>query len=247
MTVFSGRAASRKISDGGISGRHWPALAASLLALAFSAPARAAEPSPCPPDWEPQICELKSVVEILKKDHLTEIDVPAFLDETIRLGVKTLPYAKFMNAEEQQEQAKKDERSRNGTPGIGIIFETLADGLHIIDVVPDAPAAQAGVRTGDVVVTMDGNSMAGISTTDIAKYAGGDVGTPLKLTLLRGAKQQRLEFTLLRAVIKQRPASAKRLPGDVLYTRMSSFPEPAIGDYIDTVQAARKMARRSRP
>jgi carboxyl-terminal processing protease len=215
-------------------------LAALLAALAFSTPAQAAEPTPCPPDWEPQICELKSVVEILKKDHLTEIDVPAFLDETIRLGVKTLPYAKFMNAAEQQEQIKKDERTRNGTPGIGIIFETLADGLHIIDVTPDAPAAQAGVRSGDVVVAMDGNSMAGISNTDIAKYAGGDVGTPLKLTLLRGAKQQRLEFTLLRAIVKQRPATAKRLPGDILYTRMSSFPEPAIGDYIDTVQAARK-------
>ncbi|WP_052135220.1 S41 family peptidase [Collimonas arenae] len=208
--------------------------------LVFSATTQAAESSPCPPDWEPQICQLKSVVDVLKKEHLTEIDVPAFLDETIRLGVKTLPYARFLNAEEEQEQIKKDERTRNGTPGIGIIFETQPDGLHIIDVVPDAPAALGGVRTGDLVVAMDGNSLIGASNTDIAKYAGGDVGVPLKLTLLRGAKRQRLEFALVRALIKPRPATAKRLPGDVLYTRMDNFPEPAIGDYIDAVQAERK-------
>jgi carboxyl-terminal processing protease len=239
---FSLSALARKIThDDGIPSRLLVNATASLFAsLAFSTPATAADPSPCPPDWEAQICELKSVVEILKTNHLTEIDVPAFLDETIRLGVKTLPYARFLNAEEQQEQVKKDERTRNGTPGIGIIFETQPDGLHIIDVVPDAPAALGGVHTGDLVVAMDDNSMVGVNNTDIAKYAGGEAGAPLKLTLLRGAKQQRLEFTLVRALIKPHPATVKRLEGDILYTRMSSFPEPAIGDYIDAVQAERK-------
>lgn len=211
-----------------------------LCASGFHAPARAAEVSPCPADWEAQICELKSVVEVLKKEHLTEIDMPAFLDETIRLGVKTLPYARFISTAEQQEQAQRDQRARNGTPGIGIIFETLPTGLHIIDVVPDAPAAHAGVRTGDLVVAMDGNSLAGVDNSDIAKYANGEAGAPLKVTLLRGASHQRLEFTLMRALIRPRPATARLLDGNVLYTRLANFPEPAIGDYIEAVQAERK-------
>jgi carboxyl-terminal processing protease len=238
--------------DKNISKRRWPVLAvlpavllapALLLAFGFCSRAGAAEVSPCPPDWEAQICQLKSVVEVLKKEHLTEIDVPAFLDETIRLGVKTLPYAGFRNAEEQQEQIKKDERTRHGAPGIGIIFETLPDGLHIIDVVPDAPAALAGVLTGDLVVKMDDNSLVGVDNTEIAKYANGELGAPLKLTLLRSIKnsaRQRLEFTLLRAIIKPRPATAKRIDGNVLYTRLANFPEPTIGDYISVVQAERK-------
>lgn len=216
----------------------------ALFAFSFCSQARAAEVSPCPPDWEAQICQLKSVVEVLKKEHLTEIDMPAFLDETIRLGVKTLPYARFLNAEEQQEQLKQDQRTRNGTPGIGIIFETLPDGLHIIDVAPDAPAAQAGVRTGDLVVKMDDNNTIGVSNADVEKFGNGELGTPLKLTLLRGTgtgtPQQRLEFTLLRALIKPRPATAKRFDGDVLYTRLANFTESTIGDYIAVVQAARK-------
>ncbi|HWW05798.1 S41 family peptidase [Collimonas sp.] len=218
----------------------------AFFAFCLYSQTSAAEVSPCPPDWEAQICELKSVVEVLKKEHLTEIDVPAFLDETIRLGVKTLPYAGFRNAEEQQEQIKKDERTRHGAPGIGIIFETLPDGLHIIDVVPDAPAAQAGVLSGDLVVKMDDNSVVGVDNAEIAKYANGELGAPLKLTLLRGVKNsapkrlERLEFALLRAIIKPRPASAKRIDGNVLYTRLANFPEPTIGDYINVLQAERK-------
>lgn len=224
---------------------HWAAPARLLAPLTFiistlCSSAQSAEGTQCPPDWEPQICELKSVVDILKKDHITEIDVPAFLDETIRLGVKTLPYAGFRNAKQQQERIKEDQRTRDGAPGIGIIFETRPDGLHIIDLVPDAPAARAGIRNGDLLIAMDNNNLAGADNTEIARYARGEVGTPLQITLLRGKPQQRLELTLVRAIIKVRPASAKRLDDNVLYTRLANFPEPAIGDYIDAVQKERK-------
>ncbi|MQR01260.1 PDZ domain-containing protein [Glaciimonas sp. GS1] len=210
------------------------------MASSLCSQAQAAVVSPCPPDWEAQICELKSVVEVLKKEHLTEIDMSAFLDETIRLGVRTLPYANFRNAQEQQEQIKKDQRTRNGTPGIGIIFDTLPDGLHIVDVVPDGPAAQAGIRTGDTVVAMNGNSLIGVDNVEISKYANGEVGAPLKITLLRGVSKQRLELTLVRAIIKLRPAVAKIIDGNVLYTRLANFPEPTIGDYINVIQVERK-------
>jgi carboxyl-terminal processing protease len=216
------------------------AVLSAFLTLAWAGACGAAEPSPCPPDWEPQICELKAAVEVLKKQHLTDIDIPAFLDATVHLGVRTLPYARFFDAKERLEQLENARRARDGTPGIGIIFDTRPEGLHIIDVVPDAPAAKAGVQPDDLVVAMNDNSVVGVENSDIAKYAKGDAGTPLKLTLLRGPSHRMLAFTLVRAIIKPRPATAKRLDGDVLYTRLANFPEPAIGDYIDAVQAARK-------
>lgn len=213
-------------------------LFASLACLWTSA--SRAGPSPCPADWEPQICQLKAAVEVLKKQHLTDVDIPALLDATVHLGIKTLPYARFFDEKERQEQLENDRRVRDGAPGIGIIFETRPDGLHVIDVVPDAPAAKAGVLPDDLVVAMNDDSVVGVENGDVAKYAKGDAGTPLKLKLLRGPSRRMLEFSLVRAVIKPRPATARRLDGDVLYTRLASFPEPAVGDYIDVVQAARK-------
>ncbi|QTO19324.1 PDZ domain-containing protein [Burkholderia seminalis] len=215
------------------------------VAQAASAPPAAASaatptPSPCPPDWEPQLCELKAAVEVLKKQHLTDVDIGALLDAATHDGIKTLPYARFFNAKEEQERRDDEQRARNGTPGIGIVFETRPDGLHIIDVIPDAPAEKAGVRPDDLVVAMNDRSVVGIDSGELLKLAKGDAGVPLKLTVQRGPKHAVLTFAPVRAIVKPHPAIAKRLDGDILYTRLSSFPEPAVGDYIDAVQAARR-------
>ncbi|CAB3774033.1 peptidase S41 [Burkholderia sp. MSh2] len=207
---------------------------------AASLPAASPPPSPCPHDWEPQLCELKAAVELLKKQHLTDIDIGALLDATVHDGIKTLPYARFFNAKERLEQLDDERRARDGTPGIGIVFETRPDGLHIIDVIPDAPAEQAGVRPDDLVVAMNDRSVVGIDSAEIVKLAKGDAGVPLRLTVQRGPQHTVLNFAPVRAIVKPHPAIAKRLDGDILYTRLSSFPEPAVGDYIDAVQAARR-------
>ncbi|MDI9682853.1 peptidase S41, partial [Burkholderia cenocepacia] len=83
-------------------------------------------------------------------------------------------------------------------------------------------------------------SVVGIDGGELMKLAKGDAGVPLKLTVQRGPKHAVLTFAPVRAIVKPRPATVKRLDGDILYTRLSSFPEPAVGDYIDAVQAARR-------
>ncbi|WP_201260388.1 S41 family peptidase [Burkholderia catarinensis] len=205
-----------------------------------ASPSAAQPPSPCPSDWEPQLCELKAAVEVLKQQHLTDVDIGALLDATVHEGMKTLPHARFFNAKERQEQLDDERRARDGTPGIGIVFETRPDGLHIIDVIPDAPAEKAGVRPDDLVVAMNDKSVVGIDSGELVKLAKGDAGVPLKLTVQRGPNHAVLSFAPVRAIVKPHPAIAKRLDGDILYTRLSNFPEPAVGDYIDAVQAARR-------
>ncbi|WP_175915722.1 MULTISPECIES: S41 family peptidase [unclassified Burkholderia] len=216
------------------------ARAQSASAQHAAAATAASQPSPCPPDWEPQLCELKAAVEVLKKQHLTDVDIGALLDATVHDGIKTLPYARFFNAKEEQERRDDERRARDGTPGIGIVFETRPDGLHIIDVIPDAPAEQAGVRPDDLVVAMNDRSVIGIDSGEVVKLAKGDAGVPLKLTVRRGPNPATLTFAPVRAIVRPHPATARRLAGDILYTRLSSFPEPAVGNYIDAVQAPRR-------
>ncbi|RBJ76355.1 peptidase S41, partial [Pseudomonas sp. MWU12-2534b] len=186
------------------------------------------------------MCELKAAVEVLKRQHLTDVDIGALLDATTHAGIKTLPYARFFDAKEEQERREDERRVRDGTPGIGIVFETRPDGLHIVDVIPDAPAEKAGVRPDDLVVAMNDTSVVGIDAADLTRLAKGDAGVPLKLTVQRGPSHAVLSFAPVRTILKPHPATAKRLDGDILYTRLSSFPEPAVGDYIDAVQAARR-------
>src|ERR1700722_11715252 len=58
-------------------------------------------------------------------------------------------------------------------------------GLIVLSVEPDGPAGQAGVLIGDVLIALDGTSVAG--PADVPEFLSGErVGKPLKASLLRG-------------------------------------------------------------
>ena len=219
------------------------ASSAASLFLVFAlaaAPARAQAPPPldCPPTWEAELCQLKSVVDVLRARHASEIDVPAFLAETIRLGVKTLPYAQFRTAQEWKDHLASQARSKAGKPGLGITFETVPEGLQVIDVIPGSAADKAGVLPGDRVVRLDGHNLAGASGEQLGRWAAGELGSALQVLVLRGQPPRHQALTLSRALVKPVVARARWLDGGVLYTRLASFPEEALPDYLAAVHEA---------
>ena len=80
------------------------------------------------------------------------------------------------------------------------------------------------MRPDDLVVAMNDTSVVGIDAADLTRLAKGDAGVPLKLTVQRGPSHAVLSVAPVRTILKPHPATAKRLDGDILYTRLSSFP-----------------------
>jgi S1-C subfamily serine protease len=72
-------------------------------------------------------------------------------------------------------------------------------GLLIVSIEPDSPAAQAGLLVGDVLVAIDGASLA--SFEQLLDVLGGDaVGKRVQLDVVRGGKQRSVDI-----VIGERP------------------------------------------
>lgn len=177
---------------------------------------------------------------MLKEKHLTEIDIPAFLNDTIHRGVKTLPYARFFDPIERQALSKDEDRARNGSPGIGISFQNFPDGLHVVDITPGSPANKSGVHIGDIVTSINGESVVGVDESFTEKFSSAPVGSSLILTIKRGSGRHTFEATLIKEIIKQKPAEAKIIRNYILYTRLANFPESTLGDYIESVQSVRR-------
>jgi carboxyl-terminal processing protease len=70
-------------------------------------------------------------------------------------------------------------------------------GLRVVDVPPDGPAWNAGVRRGDRVVAVDGKSVRRMSAEEIVERLRGKAGTEVRLQLQRGAEM--VEVTVARA------------------------------------------------
>ena len=71
-------------------------------------------------------------------------------------------------------------------------------GVYVVQrVLPASAAADAGIMPGDLIVQTDEKPVAGLDTTAMMKRLGGDVGTPVKLSIVR-ADGEFKKMTLVR-------------------------------------------------
>jgi membrane-associated protease RseP (regulator of RpoE activity) len=71
----------------------------------------------------------------------------------------------------------------NRTGGIGISFRPAAEGMEVVWVRAGSPAEQAGLQPGDVVVDVDGEDAASLSTGDFVDLMTGPEGSPISFTI----------------------------------------------------------------
>ncbi len=83
------------------------------------------------------------------------------------------------------EQVKSRDEGLSGTfVGVGAVLDQQDDGsVVIVRVLRDSPAERAGVRAGDVIVSVDGQSLAGLSIDEVVSRVRGPEGTEVTLVL----------------------------------------------------------------
>jgi len=77
--------------------------------------------------------------------------------------------------------------------GIGAVLKVHADGVLLQDLVPGGPAERAGLVPGDLVVTVDGESVRGRTLGDITEEIRGVVGTSVRLEVIHGGQSRILD------------------------------------------------------
>jgi carboxyl-terminal processing protease len=64
--------------------------------------------------------------------------------------------------------------------------------VRVVEVPPGGPAAEAGLAPGDVILAIDGTPVAGLSAQQVQAKLRGEVGTPVRLRVLRDAQEREL-------------------------------------------------------
>ena len=98
-----------------------------------------------------------------------------------------------------QTQAIASELSGN-FEGVGIYVEMRNSQLTVVGPIPDTPAAQAGLRARDIIIAVDGKSIAGIPLDQVITQIRGPAGTKVRLTIVRDT-QAPFDVELTRAQI----------------------------------------------
>lgn len=121
--------------------------------------------------------------------------------------------------------------------GVGLWARRERDGrIEVTRVQSGSPAAEAGIRKGDRLRSVDGEKVDGRPVTEVVSLLRGDAqdapaGTTVRLGLERGTRAW--SRTLRRARLSTDSVTVRRLPGDVLVIRIAAFTKGS-GDVVRT-------------
>ena len=123
--------------------------------------------------------------------------------------------------------------------GIGIQLENREEEVVVSAPIDGSPADEAGVKTGDVVIAVDGKGVEGQDVAEIAEKVRGPEGSPVKLTVRRGEAEE--SFDLEREELAVETASWNLVPGSkAAHVRLTSFSQDAAEGLRTAIDEARK-------
>ena len=168
------------------------------------------------------------VLDLVKKNYVDEVEPHALIQGAINGMIKTLdPHSSFMNAEMYKE-LEVETQGRFG--GIGIEITLLKDVLTVVSPIEDTPAYNAGVKSGDQIIRIDGKSTKDISIMEAVQKLRGPKDTNVTITIMRENMEKPRDIVLKRAIIQIRSVKAKSLEDNIGYIRVASFHERTADD-----------------
>jgi carboxyl-terminal processing protease len=137
--------------------------------------------------------------------------------------------------------ARLSERTSGRYAGVGAQIDVRDGWITIVAPLPGGPALDAGIRTGDRMVKVDGKPIHELTVEEAQKLLRGTPGTTVRVTIERPGLAMPLEFTLKRREIKVRSVQHAVLLADSIgYVDLNVFSQESAVDLkraIDSLQA----------
>jgi carboxyl-terminal processing protease len=183
---------------------------------------------------------LAEVLDRVEHDYVNPVDDHQLLQAAIRGMVSSLdPYSAYLDGDEYDEIKIS---SSGQYSGVGIEVSMEDEQVVVVSPFEGSAAAAAGIKTGDVIASIDGVPVNTANLADTIGKMRGKEGTSVTIGILRQGSTEPLEFTLKRSRVELHSVKSELLERGYGYVRIAEFSETT-GD--DTVRALREMRRKS--
>ena len=186
--------------------------------------------------WGERYSKLLELEDVIDRMFVGEYDQAEIEDAAAAAMVYALSdrWSYYMT---QEEYASHKQSVSNAYVGIGVTVNQREDGIgyDILSVEPGGSAVDGGIRPGDIIIEVDGQSIAGKNSGEIRSMIQGDAGTTVKIGILRD--EESLEFTLERRKIQVKVAEGQLLDGNIGLVRIDNFNSGCSKAAIDAVDS----------
>lgn len=177
------------------------------------------------------------VMERAKLNYVEEVSDKKLIESAINGMLTSLdPHSSYLDADSFNYMS---EQTKGKFGGLGIEV-TMDNGLvKVVSPIDDTPAAKAGIKAGDYITNINGETVVGMSLNDAVSKMRGKVGEKVKLSIRR-VNSKPIELTIKRQEIKIQSVKNEIKEDSIVYIRISSFTEDVDKSVSEAITKAKK-------
>jgi carboxyl-terminal processing protease len=178
--------------------------------------------------------QLTDIVARVKREYVEPVDDTRLVENAVRGMVAGLdPYSAYLDRDEYDEIRLSTSGSY---PGIGVEVSAEDGGIMVLRTLDGSPAAQAGIRGGDMIVRIDGRPV-DLDVESAIDQMRGEAGTIVRLGLKRPGAADTVELSLARARVEVQSVQHALLEPGFGYLRITTFSDTTPKDVEAAVRA----------
>lgn len=166
--------------------------------------------------------KLKSIEKVIEEEYIGEADLQKLESSAARSMVAALDdrWSYYMTAEEYEDYKH---RLNNTTDGIGVTIrrDEASGGFAIVSVSQASPAEKAGIKAGQIIISVAGQSVLDMEISELKELISGEEGEFSLGVLDENGVEN--EFLLERETIFSSPVSFEMLENSIGYIRIANF------------------------
>ena len=174
-------------------------LAGAVLSTQVAAPLMAQETDKSATVYQ-QLDLFGDIFEKIRQDYVEPVDSKKLIEAAINGMLSSLdPHSSYLPPDDFADMRVQ---TRGSFGGLGIEV-TQEDGfVKVVSPMDGTPAAEAGIKSGDFITAVNGESLMGLPLDEAVDKMRGPIGSEVKVTIVREGEKKPFDVTLTRDTIK---------------------------------------------